>query len=92
MICDRNKKEVKIGSLVKVLYIDPNFILTFPPDEAKGMSSMLNQVKEVTEFAHGKALVNHKFNNFHSFSLALEPEEMELVDNPILNKFESKQI
>ncbi len=81
MVFDKNHKEVKVGSWVKILYIDPDFILTFPSNEAEGIRTMLNQVLEVTEIAHGKALVNHQFNKYHSFSLALSSEEMEIVDN-----------
>ena len=81
MVFDKNHKEVKVGAMVKVLYIDPGFLSTFPANEANGLRSMLNQVKEVTEIAYDKALVSHQFNRFHGFSLALSPEEMELADD-----------
>ena len=81
MILDKNNNEVKIGSRVKVLFIDPNFIATFPPNEAKIMKAMINKTYEVREIEHGKALVNQPFDKYHSFSLALDSEEMELMDN-----------
>ncbi|MBU0558754.1 MAG: hypothetical protein KJ799_13945 [Bacteroidetes bacterium] len=81
MVFDKNHKEVKVGSWVKVLHIDPDFIMTFTSNEAEGIRTMLNQVLEVIEIAHGKALVNHQFNRYHGFNLALDSEEMELVDN-----------
>ena len=81
MVFDKNHKEVKVGSWVKVLSIEPDFLSTFPSNEAEGLRTMLNQVLEVTEIAHGNALVKHEFNERHSFSMALDSEEMELVDN-----------
>jgi len=80
MIFDKNYNEVKIGSWVKVLFIDPNFISTFPQNEAKIMNAMINKTYEVIDIEHEKALVNQPFDELHSFSLALSSEEMELVD------------
>jgi hypothetical protein len=80
MIFDNNYNEVKIGSWVNVLFIDPNFILTFPHDEAKIMKAMINKTYEVIDIEHGKALVNQSFDKYHSFTLELASEEMELVD------------
>jgi hypothetical protein len=79
MIFDRNHREVKVGSLVKVVAIDHRFIATFPKKEAKIMESMLNQTFEVTEIEHEQALVYQPFNRYEGFSLALASEEMELV-------------
>ena len=81
MVFDKNHKEVKVGSWVKVLSIEPDFLSTFPSNEAEGLRTMLNKVLEVTEIAHGKALVKHEFNENYSFSLAFDSEEIELVDN-----------
>ena len=80
MIFDNNYNEVKIGSWVKVLFIDPNFISTFPHDESKIMKAMINKTYEVIDIEHGKALVNQPFDKYNSFTLALASEEMELVD------------
>lgn len=81
MIVDKNNNEVKIGAWVKVLFIEPGFIDTFPPDHAKIMKTMINKNFEVIGFAHGKALVNQPFDKLQSFSLALDSSEMELVLN-----------
>ena len=81
MIFDKNNNEVKIGSWVKVLFIDPGFIDTFPPNHAKIMKTMINKTFEVIDIAHGKALVNQPFDRLESFSLALDSEEIELVLN-----------
>ena len=80
MIFDNDYNEVKIGSWVNVLFIDPNFIWTFPHDEAKIMKAMINKTYEVIDIEHGKALVNQPFDKYNSFTLALASEEMELVD------------
>jgi len=83
MIVDKNNKEVKIGSWVKVLFIEPGFISSFPGKEAKIMKSIINKTLEVVEISreHKKALVYQPFDRLHGFSLALSSEEMEIVDN-----------
>ncbi len=81
MVLDKNNREVKTGSLVKVLFIDPGFISTFPYKEAKIMKTMINKTFEVVGIKYGKALVHQPFDALHSFTLALASEEMELVDN-----------
>ncbi len=80
MVLDKNHREVEIGSLVKVLFIESGFISTFPYKEAKIMKSMINKTFEVVDIEQGKALVYQPFNAFKGFTLALAPEEMELVD------------
>lgn len=79
MIFDKNHNEVKIGSWVKVLFIEPGFISTFPLNEAKIMKAMINKTFKVIEIAHEKALINKQFSKGKGISLALAPEEMELV-------------
>ena len=81
MILDKNHNEVKIGSYVKVLFIDPGFISTFPYKEAKILKSMINKTFEVVDIAHERALVHQPFDIYNGFSLALASEEMELVDS-----------
>ena len=82
MIVDKNGKEVKIGSFVKVLYIEPGFISTHPHKEAKILEAMINKTFEVVDIQHEKAvLVEQLFNRFNGFQLALDSEEMELVDS-----------
>ncbi len=79
MIFDNNHNEVKIGSWVKVLSIDPGFISTFPLNEAKIVKGMINKIFKVVEIAHNKPLIYQQFNPRKGISLALDPEEMELV-------------
>jgi len=80
MIVDKNNDEVKIGSQVKVLFIEPGFIETFSAKEAKKMKSMINKIYRVIGIEHGKALIHQPFDKFNGFTLALNSEEMELVD------------
>ncbi len=79
MIVDRNNDEVKIGALVRVLFIEPSLISSFPSNEAKVIKSMVNKTFEVTEFQQGMAFVYQEFNAFDGVSLALDSAEMELV-------------
>jgi len=80
VILEKNHREVKIGSLVKVLFIEPGFISTFPYKEAKIMKTMINKTFEVVGIERGKALVHQPFDALNGFTLALSSEEMELVD------------
>ncbi|MBF0240797.1 MAG: hypothetical protein HQM12_24140 [SAR324 cluster bacterium] len=80
MLLDKNHSEVKIGSWVKVLFIEPGFISTFPYKEAKIMKAMINKTFEVIGIEHGKAMVHQPFDSLNGFTLALTSEEMELVD------------
>ena len=85
MVLDKNHREVKIGTFVKVLFIEPGFILTFPYKEAKIMKSMINKTFEVVGIEQGKALVYQPFDRLNSFTLALASDEMELVDKIEIN-------
>jgi hypothetical protein len=86
LIVDKNHNEVKIGSWVKLLSIDPGYIATFSLKEAKIMKSMINNIFEVTEIAYNKPLIHQQFNRREGISLALDPEEMELVETEHLAK------
>ncbi|MCI5166239.1 MAG: hypothetical protein D3903_09130 [Candidatus Electrothrix sp. GM3_4] len=79
MILDKNQNEVKIGSKVKVLSIDPLYIASFPNDEAKIVQTMINKEFEVTDIEYGKPMVFQAFSNLSGIFLALDSHEMELV-------------
>lgn len=82
MIFDKNNNEVKVGSWVRILFIDPDFIATFSRKEAKIVSAMVNEVFEVAEIIHERALlVTQPFSRTEGIALALAPEEMELVSH-----------
>jgi hypothetical protein len=86
MVADKNGKEVKIGSKVKVLLIDPNITKHLPADEAHDIQSMLNDVLEVYEIdANERVWVEKWWNRgegkTESHSLALSSSEMELIEN-----------
>ena len=78
MMFDKNHCEVKIGSRVKVLFIEPSFISTFPNNEAEIVSDMINKTFKVIGIEHEKALISQSFSKYHGLSLALAPEEMVL--------------
>ena len=81
MICDINNKEVKIGSSVKIIYIDPGYISSLPNDLGKLVKGMLYKVVKVTELVHGTAVVETQMlpNKYEGISLGLSSNEMELV-------------
>jgi len=79
MILDKKHNEVKIGSWVKVLFIEPGFISRFLSKNAKIMKAMINKAFEVVSIKHGKALVYQAFDVNNGFSFVLAPEEMELA-------------
>ncbi|MCP4987216.1 MAG: hypothetical protein GY928_14555 [Colwellia sp.] len=80
MLLDNNQNEVKIGLIVKVLFIEPEFISSFPSKEAKIMKNMINKEFKVEGVEHGKAMVCQPFDALNGFTLALAPHEMELVN------------
>jgi len=49
MLHDRNRNEVKEGSKVRVVMIDPKVIASLADDELSNVTSMLNEVFEVYE-------------------------------------------
>jgi len=81
MIFDKNNNEVKIGSMIKVLFIDPGFISTFPRREARIIKKMVGKTFEVVDIEHEKALVTQPFDMLNSISLFIDSEEMELIND-----------
>jgi len=65
MIFDKNHNEVKMGSWVKVLFIEPGFISTFPLNEAKIVKGMINKIFKVVEIAVNIRLSPLCHNYFH---------------------------
>ena len=78
MILDKHNNEVKIGSWIKVLFIEPDFISSFSENEGEIIKSMINKAFEVSEVKDGKALVYQPFDRFSGFTLALESNEIEI--------------
>jgi len=88
MPLDKNGHEVKVGSLVKVLKIDPKVTEFLSDDEAKDVNSMLNEIFEVYEIdEHGGAWVEKWWDRgegqTESHSLSLSSSEMELVNGNV---------
>ena len=80
MVFDKNNNEVKIGSWVKVLFIEPGFISTFSQDKARILKAMINKTYEVIDIEHGRAIVYQSFDEVDGIALALASEETELVN------------
>lgn len=57
MLLDKNGKEVKIGSKVKVLHIDSKVTEFLPEQEVSDIYSMINDVLEVYEISGNYASV-----------------------------------
>ena len=86
MPADKNGNAVTLGSLVRVVKIDPSLIEILPDEEVDDVKSMLNEVLEVYEIdEYDCAWVEKCWDRGDgetvSHSLSLSPSEMELVSN-----------
>ncbi|MFL0807217.1 MAG: hypothetical protein K6L60_08015 [Oceanobacter sp.] len=84
MVVDKNGKEIKVGSRVRVLKIDQSLLDILPEDEADDVKSMLNEVLEVYEIDEYDCAWVEKWwsrgdGRSESHSLSLSSAEMELV-------------
>jgi hypothetical protein len=85
MPVDKNGIEVKVGSLVKVIKIDPSVTMNVPDNEAKDINSMLNEVFEVYEIdEYSSAWVEKWWDRGNGQTechcLSLSSSEMEVVN------------
>lgn len=85
MPVDKHGNEVKVGSRVRVIEIDPGITANLSKEEARDISSMLNEVFEVYEIdEYGGAWVEKLWGRgegqTESHSLSLSSSEMELVN------------
>ena len=86
MPVDINGKKVEVGSMVKVLLINPRITEHLPDDEVCDINSMLNQVLEVYEIDEYDCAWVEKWwrrgeDRTESHSLSLSSNEMKLVGN-----------
>jgi len=86
MVCDIKGNKVKIGSKVKVIYIDPKITALLPENEVKDINSMLNEVFEVYEIDEYDGAWVEKWwrrgeGKSESHSLSLSSKDMELVSH-----------
>lgn len=83
---DKHGHTVTVGARVRLLELSPNFLESLPSDEIEDVRSMIGKVFEVYEIdKSGCAWVEKGWNfpdkgKYMGHSLALEPHEMELVN------------
>ena len=82
---DRNGRAVRVGSRVRLLRISGNWINEIPPEEQTDVLSMIGDTFEVEEIdQYGQPWIRKSWpqpaeGKCHSHSIALEPEEIELI-------------
>lgn len=83
---DRNGHPVKVGARVRLLCLLGKWLEELPEDEKCDVLSMVGEVFEVEEIdEYGYPWIRKSWSNedegtCNSHSIALEPQEMELVD------------
>jgi hypothetical protein len=83
---DKDGREVRVGSKVRLLGLSGKWYEELPPDEKADVNSMINEVFEVEEIDEygmpwiSKSWPNEEEGKCHSHSIALECQEMMLVD------------
>ncbi len=87
---DSNGRLVKVGSRVRVIALSGKWLDELPPDEKQDVLSMIGEVfevEEIDEYGHPwvrKSWPNEVEGQCHSHSVALEPQEMAVVDDSAL--------
>jgi hypothetical protein len=82
---DRNGNAVRVGSRVRLLSLSGNWLVELPPDEKTAVLSMVGEVfevEEIDEYGHPwvcKSWPGPTPETCRSHSIALSPQEMELV-------------
>jgi hypothetical protein len=84
---DRNGNHVRVGDRVRLVSLHGRWFDELPEDEKSDVQSMIGevfQVEEIDEYGHPwirKSWPNDKEGVCHSHSIALEAQEMELVED-----------
>lgn len=87
---DCNGRPVKVGARVRLVSLSGKWLDELPPDEKRDVLLMIGEVFEVEEIdEHGhpwirKSWPNEEEGKCHSHSIALESQEMKLVDDTAL--------
>jgi len=87
---DKNGRPVAVGARVRLIELSPRFLESLPVDEIEDVRSMIGEVFEVTEIdQYGSAWVGKGWSlpdegRYMGHSLALDANEMELVDDNTL--------
>ena len=83
---DRNGRIVRVGARVRLLSLSGRWLEDLPPDEKSDVQSMIGKVFEIEEIdEHGhpwirKSWPNENEGTCRSHSIALEAQEMELIE------------
>lgn len=84
---DRNGNTVRVGARVRLISLSGQWSENLPEDEKADVQSMIGEVfriEEIDEHGHPwirKSWPNEKEGTCHSHSIALEAQEMELVED-----------
>jgi hypothetical protein len=84
---DCNGCPVEFGARVRIIGLSGKWLDELPPDEKRDVLSMIGEIFEIEEIdEHGhpwvrKSWLDEKEGRCHSHSIALESEEMELIDD-----------
>lgn len=87
---DCNGQPIRVGVRVRIVGLSGRWLDELPADEKRDVSSMIGEVFEVEEIdEHGhpwvrKSWPNEEQGRCHSHSIALESQEMVLVDDAAL--------
>ena len=87
---DRNGRSVTVGTRVRIVALSDSFLRALPEDEVDDVRSMIGEILEVYEIDEygcawvGKGWSNEDGDEYRGHSVALDPEEMEVVDEPAL--------
>jgi len=86
---DRHGRAVQLGARVRVVALSGRWLEELPVEEKADVYSMIGEVfeiEEIDEYGHPwvcKSWPNEAEGTCHSHSIALEPQEMELVDQNV---------
>lgn len=85
---DKHGNAVRVGARVRLLGLSGRWLDELPQDEKLDVMSMVGEIfeiEEIDEFGHPwvrKSWPDEAEGRCRSHSIALEPQEMELVDEP----------
>jgi hypothetical protein len=87
---DCNGRAVGVGARIRLIGLSGRWLDELPPDEKRDVFSMIGEVfavEEIDEHGHPwirKSWPNEEEGKCHSHSIALESQEMELLDDNTL--------
>ena len=89
-VADRHGNPVRVGSSVRLLYIDPRVMQNLPEEEVVCVASMLNDVLYVYEIRNGTICVEKNWDRGNGMTeshlLTVSGNDVEWVDSPVEEK------